>query len=595
MYILGIYYGHNASAILLNNGKVIAGASEERFNGKKNYIGYPESAIQYILSEAGIRSKQLTAVTVSHTSAIPVAFFSNLSGSRHVSTISFFRILDGIILLMRKLYRLLAFYAPVVRVLGRYAYRFFMNLGGYFIRRKEQQVIASRLGINENVIHFYDHHLSHGAAGYYASPFNQKKALVITLDGEGDGQSGSVRIFNNKTITELSRIPREYSLGTLFAQATGYLGMKIGEDEYKLMGLAPYSKKEKVEKVYKEIENIVQVDTEKLTISTSFNTNDSPRYLRRAMQGVRFDVVAGVFQYLLEEKIAVLVKAAIKKTGVHTIVLSGGIFMNVKINQRIGSIPEVKELFIMPTCGDETSILGSSYLHHIQQPATSRKKVTVEPIKDLYWGPRFTNKQIQEYLKKNKLSKKFAIQKIEKIEKKVAQLLANGHVVARLAGRMEFGARSLGNRSILADPRNFDVVRIINEQMKNRDFWMPFAPSILDYRMKDYCINPKNFNAPYMILSFDSTPLARKDLKASLHPYDFTLRPQVVYKEWNESYYKIIEEFEKLTGVGGILNTSFNLHGFPIVAGPKEALFAFEHSGLDYLVLENFLISKNKL
>jgi len=164
--------------------------------------------------------------------------------------------------------------------------------------------------------------------------------------------------------------------------------------------------------------------------------------------------------------------------------------------------------------------------------------------------------------------------------------------VARVKGRMEWGARALGNRSILANPSNIDLVMILNEQMKDRDFWMPFAPSILSERADDYLINPKKVEAPYMILSFDTTLLARSHLKAALHPYDFTCRPQIVSKDWNPVYYDLLKHFEALTGIGGVLNTSFNLHGYPIVLGPKEALYAFEHSGLEYLALENYLVTK---
>ena len=157
---------------------------------------------------------------------------------------------------------------------------------------------------------------------------------------------------------------------------------------------------------------------------------------------------------------------------------------------------------------------------------------------------------------------------------------------------MEWGARALGNRSILANPSDPKTVRNINEKIKNRDFWMPFTPSILAERTIDYIVNPKKIFAPYMIITFDSTDLARRHLAAAIHPYDFTVRPQVVKKEWNPRYYNIINEFEKLTGIGAVLNTSFNLHGYPIVLGPKEAIHAFENSELEYLVLENFLIKK---
>jgi carbamoyltransferase len=165
-------------------------------------------------------------------------------------------------------------------------------------------------------------------------------------------------------------------------------------------------------------------------------------------------------------------------------------------------------------------------------------------------------------------------------------------VVARLAGRMEYGARALGNRSILANPNNPDTVRVINEQMKNRDFWMPFAGTLLAERADDYLENPKHLPSPYMMLAFKTKPLAHKEMRAAMHPYDFTMRPQILEQNHNPAYYRLIKAFEKYTGIGGVLNTSFNLHGFPIVLGPSEAYHAFQNSGLQYLALENHLISK---
>ena len=161
-----------------------------------------------------------------------------------------------------------------------------------------------------------------------------------------------------------------------------------------------------------------------------------------------------------------------------------------------------------------------------------------------------------------------------------------------MTGRMEFGARALGNRSILADPRNSRIVKIINEQVKNRDFWMPFAPSILYEKRHEYIKNPKNHIAYYMMMTFNTTPKGREELVAAMHPYDLTVRPQLVKKAHNPQYYKLIKEFEKITGVGAVLNTSFNLHGMPIVLGPKEAFYAFEKSGIMYMALENYLIEK---
>jgi carbamoyltransferase len=307
------------------------------------------------------------------------------------------------------------------------------------------------------------------------------------------------------------------------------------------------------------------------------------------MKGQRFDNIAGAFQQLIEVRVEEWVQEAINYTGIKTVCLSGGVFMNVKLNKKIMEMADVEKLFVLPSCGDETAIFGAAQLAFIDKS----KEVKFSPLTTMKLGPKFSTDQIMEFIGENKLNAKYKVTFHEEIEKEIAKLLARNKVVARMAGSMEFGARALGNRSILANPSDRDVVMIINEQMKDRDFWMPFAASIKQEREHDYIVNPKKVHAGYMIMAFDSTKLAQKELFAGLHPYDFTCRPQIVDKEVHPQYHKIISEFEVLTGIGGVLNTSFNLHGLPIVLGPKEALYAFEHSGLEYMVLENYLISKN--
>lgn len=246
----------------------------------------------------------------------------------------------------------------------------------------------------------------------------------------------------------------------------------------------------------------------------------------------------------------------------------------------------------MPSCGDESTPLGAAYISYIERVKSQGKKITIDPIGPLYWGAEYSNREVLSFLKSVSAAKKYKVRYVKNIEKKIALLLSQNKVVGRMKGRMEWGARALGNRSILANPENRDIVTVINEQMKDRDFWMPFTPSVLEKRAARYIINPKKLFAPYMIITFNTTKQARRQLRAALHPYDFTARVQMVRHDWNPSYYSLIEEFEKLTGVGGILNTSFNLHGLPIVMGPKEAYYAFEHCGLEYLAMENYLVSK---
>lgn len=583
LYILGIYPRHNATAVLLKDGQILAAVSEERFVGEKNFKGFPKKAINYCLEEAGITAEQLDLVTIPFKYLAPI--HSSIK-SENDSLISFLSFIYPLINLVRKVWGELAYRFSVLRIIGREFYYLSTSVIGSLTMWIEKKNIADYLNINTNKIVTFDHHLCHAAAAYYTSPFNNQKALILTADGEGNNYSASVNIFDKKSIQILARTNRDSSLGYIYKDVTTFLGMKENEHEYKVMGLAPYAHKLDVEKYYKKIKDIVFL--EGLNFKSKFSTVDTPKFLRRQIKRLRFDIVAGIFQKLIEEKTTEWTKKAISATHLKTILLSGGVFMNIKANQKIGQISEVKNLYVIPSASDESSPMGACYLGFLYLN-NRNKDLIIAPIKDIYWGPCFSDKEVEFFLKSYK---KIKAKKIKNIEKAIAQLLAKGEIVARMAGRMEFGARALGNRSILADPSRYENVRIINDQIKGRDFWMPFSPTIIEERAKDYIVNPKKLTSPYMMISFDSTPRARQELVAAIHPADFTLRPQILKKEFNPKYYKIIKEFEKITGTGAVLNTSFNIHGYPIVRGPKEALDAFSNSGLKFLAMENYLIEK---
>lgn len=601
MYILGIYNGHNATATLIKDGEVIAAASEERFNGVKNFKGFPQKAVGYCLNEAGIKASELDLVVRSTTIGSPIHTSEEFKKDSLINTM---HNLHRFVNPGRVLWGELSYRFPVFRKMADISYTIAAKTAGKMAIEREMDNIASRLGVDRKKIRYFDHHDSHAFAAYYSSPFNKEKVLVLALDGEGDDCSATVYIFEGGDYKEIARSPRGASLGLIYARVTEHLGMKASEHEYKVMGLAPYAKDEDVTKVYKRIKDIIFLDKKNpLIFRSPFNTTDTGKFLSKMLKGVRFDILAGAFQKLIEEKTIEWVNNAITKTGITTVVLCGGVFMNVKANQLVYKQKKVKKIFIMPSCGDESTPLGACFYALINKFHYDSNKI--KPMGNIYWGPSFNNPDVEKVIKKRNIKGKYFVKKVEDIEKVTARLLSEGKIVARLKGRMEFGARALGDRSILANPKDTDTVRIINEQVKNRDFWMPFAPSIAYDRAQDYLQNPKKEelslssgimeSASYMMIAFDSTPLARKELKAAMHPYDFTLRPQVVKKESNSSYYKLIKEFEKLTGIGAVLNTSFNLHGFPIVLGPDEALDAFENSGLEYLTLENYLIAKSQI
>jgi carbamoyltransferase len=306
----------------------------------------------------------------------------------------------------------------------------------------------------------------------------------------------------------------------------------------------------------------------------------------------RFDWIAGAIQKLTEEVLVKWIQRAIETTGIRNVCLGGGVFMNVKANSQIMYETPVEELRICPSAGDESTAIGSAYHGYKMLCEQNSIEFNPRPIPNLYLGPSYCEEEIGSAIEETGLRKKYIVESIEDMTDQVAGLLAKGKIVARFSGRMEFGARALGNRSILADPSNMEIVKVLNKQIKQRDFWMPFAPTILEERQHDYIQNPKQIEAPHMVLAFNTNRLAWKELRAALHPYDNTCRPQILNEHSNKEYYDLVKKFEAITGIGGILNTSFNLHGEPIVCSPKDAIQTFENSGLGYLALGNFLISK---
>jgi len=454
-----------------------------------------------------------------------------------------------------------------------------------------RQRLGESLGVDPGKIAATSHQFTHALAGYYAYPeIADREALILTSDGMGNHNCSVVYKANGYTIKTIAKTPNFRSLAFIYGMITKYLGMKFLEHEYKVMGLAPYADPEGVKRTYEILQPLITVGDD-----LQFHTPNSTRvvyfYLEDHLKGQRFDWIAGAAQKLVEEVVTQWVAKVLKRIPTDNIVLGGGLFMNVKANMAIMDMPEVKKIFPCPTSSDESCAIGAcihGYLYDRGNRIAGRK---IEPLSNLYFGPEYSETQIGKTLEKHASQVKFG--RFQDIETQVALLLQNKKVVARFNGRMEFGARALGNRSILANPSFEDSVEIINRQIKNRDFWMPFAGTILKEREKEYIKNEKDIPAPYMVMAFRTTPLGKSQLRASIHPYDKTIRPQVLEESANPSYHRILKEFERVTGIGGVLNTSFNLHGEPIVCSPQDAMHTFLNSGLQYLAIGNYLVEKH--
>jgi len=359
------------------------------------------------------------------------------------------------------------------------------------------------------------------------------------------------------------------------------------EHEYKLMGMAPYASDKAAEDMAKTFHSYLGFDESGLGFQrkTTERTNDIGEILAEDTRGKRFDWICAGLQRFTEDMMSQWVSNAIAKTGVKKVLAAGGVFMNVKANQVIAELPEVEYFEAFPSCGDETLPMGAFY----QEAAEKYGDGEVKPLAHFYFGddPVADETSVENILKESE----FSYYRPDDISDEVARLLTEGKPVARCAGQMEFGARALGNRSILADPSNQDVVRVINQMVKKRDFWMPFAPMIKKDRQHDYIKNPKNLNSPYMMMTFD-TKDNFKELIAAVHNADLTCRAQLIDETHNLDMHGILEAFEKRTGRGVILNTSFNLHGFPIVRTASDALYVLENSGLEYLQVGPWIVHK---
>jgi len=572
MKILGIHDGHNAAACLLEDGIVRAAIQEERITRVKNENCFPGRAIAKVLEMTGTGPGDLDFVAM-HSKHMPYGMTRDE--------------------LLKEFAESQTFKSSVKQLLKKTAVNDWFR--GKRRRVRLEEMAAAGLPMERAV--FVDHHTCHAAAAYHGSPWKEGKVLVLTNDGAGDDICASVRVGENGKLGEtIATVDWSHSLGLIYAQATFVMGMVPNEHEYKLMGMAPFAPESGARIAYDRFRAMLEFENgDGLTWRRRPgvpHTYYSYRYVRDLTERLRFDWVCAGLQQFTEEHLTRWTKNAIGKTGVRRVALGGGVFMNVKANQRIYELPELNELFVFPSCGDEMNAIGAAYHVYAEERAKKGEPVDIPALGPIYWGPEPLDRDVEE-IAPSLRAKGYTVERHDDLETVVADLVAAGNVVARASGPMEFGARALGNRTILADPTRTDVVRIINDMIKNRDFWMPFAPAMLAERSDEYVINPKKMDAPYMIMTFDTTERVI-DFPAGVQPYDRTARPQFVHKEHNPKFHRLISRFAERTGRAVVLNTSFNLHGYPIVCTAADAVDVLEKSGLENLAVANYLIRKPK-
>lgn len=589
MNVISLLHGHNSSAAFADENGIVGVISEERFDRKKNSTAFPAQSIAYLLKSVGKESKDIDLV-VSASRVVPFTNPDEIQiyeeerrgQSRKIKT-KIKRIINDIY------YR-----APISRDFIRWMYRAKYNQQlSDATMNKVRSFMTSRMSVPTSKIIFADHHLCHAYAGYYGFVplhYRSEPFLVMTLDGEGDGLCATVSIVRDDEWTTISKTPAGNSIASFYGAITKHLGMTINEHEYKVMGLAPYCSDHNRDKTLRKFQNLFTINDD-LTFSSQGGGNYFSRWMNDHLRNERFDCVAAASQKYVEDIACDWVRMAIERTGINNIVLSGGFFMNIKVNKAISELSDVKKLVVCPSAGDESVPLGALYygLKELGVDVNQEKFF----VDSLYLGSDIYEHEILDAIKKYQVDNQFSVEKIDSIEERIAKLLASGQVVARVDGPMEFGARALGNRSILGNPSTPHVVKLINDQIKNRDFWMPFACSLLKESADKYLKRVKDIDYSYMAISCETTDVAREELLGGLHAYDFTARPQLVSNENNVGYYKVIKEFEAITGIGGVLNTSLNLHGEPLVRTPDEALSTFVRSGLQHIAIGKYLISKS--
>ena len=598
MNILAISDSHTSAASILRDGKIVSAVAEERVTRLKGDIGYPKQAIECALEAAGLAVNDIDKVVFSgktlpghYTVVKRDALYSVQDWVDEQHRYWKPRLLEG---------KQVQYHAAMSEKFehdyaGHYQYSAFLDVDGNYDEAKglkERARVASKhLGLPEEKIEFVSHEGSHAHYAYFASPYRED-ALVFTIDSMGDFSNNSVSIVRDGTI-EMVAHSKESHLGHLCKNITLLLGLKPNQHEYKVMGLAPYASQPEVDKTYKVIKDIQKVEGN--VFKEYKKPSDLYFSLSKAFEGHRFDGIAGALQRVVSEQIAEWVDSCVKQYGIHTVCIAGGLAQNIKACMDVVKLRSVNKFFVGPISGDGSLCMGAAYLAYAEELKKNKKDInsSIQGLQHAYLGPEYGRSRINQALEQ--LHHDDAYEIIEEPGTRwLAQQLVDGGIIGRFSGRMEFGQRALGNRSILANPSSAEVVQHINTKIKFRDFWMPFTPSILEEEIDEYIDNNKGVNCRFMAIAFESKEKAKVNLKGAMHPADFTVRPQAVTKREAGSYHALISEFFNLTGIPALLNTSFNLHGEPIVCTPEDAVSSFIRCEMDVLAFDHVAVKRKR-
>jgi len=604
MQILGISaYYHDSAAALVVDGEIVAAAQEERFSRKKHDAKFPKNAIAYCLKEAATNLQDIDQIV----------FYDK-------PLVKFERLLETYLA-----------YAPKGLSSFITAMPIWLKEKLYLktLLRKELAKLAECKTSQLPPVLFTEHHQAHAASAFFPSPF--ERAAVLCLDGVGEWATTSVWLGEGDELTPQWEIDFPHSLGLLYSAFTYYIGFKVNSGEYKLMGLAPYGEPKYVDQILNQVLDLKEDGTFRLNMDY-FNysvgltmTNQKfhalfgspPRQGEGKLTQKDMDLASSI-QKVTEEVVLRLAKTVKKELNVDYLCLAGGVALNCVANGRIVRESEFKDIWIQPAAGDAGGAVGAAlaiwhqYHEKPRNPGTGDAPLGAakgDRMKGSYLGPSFTTAEIIESL--NTVNARYQQLDDSELMPRLAEILEHGNVVGWFSGRMEFGPRALGGRSIIGDPRSPKMQSVMNLKIKYRESFRPFAPSVLAERVSDYFDIDRP--SPYMLLvapvkeelhikmtqeqeqlfGIDKLNIPRSKIPAVTH-VDYSARIQTVHKETNSRYYELIRHFEAQTGCAVLVNTSFNVRGEPIVCTPEDAYRCFMRTEMDYLVIENLLLAKSE-
>ncbi len=572
MQILGIGDHVSCGSALVRDGKLIAAISDERLVREKMVFGIPRESIKMILKTHKISPDQVDAIAIATKNQHFIDEYKDCKdgwfGDTHRT--KFKKLLFAVSSSVSKYRTMFPFLDSIYYTLRQPA---------FIKRRKELRRILREEFDLKCPVHFIDHHFCHITSAYYTSGY--RDATVVSIDGGGDGKSGRIYDVVDGKFKELVDISSFDSLGCFYSYVTQMCGFKAGKHEGKITGMAAYGKPTYIPLLQKIL--VRQNGTVK-NIANVFFLSALKEFERLLPEDFSHSELAASMQTYTEDIVFDIVKHWLGKTNHYNVALAGGLFANVRINQRIHEIPGVKSVFVHPGMSDEGMPVGAALALYYELSGVKYDPDFVA-MEHVYLGPEFTDEEIRQELEKQKVDADY----YDKVEPEIASLLADGAVVARFNGKMEYGPRALGNRSILYQATDPTVTYWMNDAL-NRTEFMPFAPILMAEHAQKCFKNLKGAEntARFMTITFDCTEWIAKSCSGVVH-IDNTARPQLVSKKDNLSMYKILDEYYRLTGLPALINTSFNMHEEPIVCTPYDAIRAFKLGHLDYLAIGNYI------